>query len=130
MGSSSTTTGVSMASTEAIVSSLRCTSPEVVGVPAEVVGQADRLQRGPGSRERLLGIGAEVPRAELDLVADATREDLPVGLLEAEPDQGGELGHPTAGRVPAVDERRGPPSAAADRRDGAPAWSCRCRWHR
>ena len=100
--------GVSIARIDASASSFRRENPEVVRVGGGLAGEAGAPARGPRAVQ-VLAAYPEVARAVGDLGSDPSREDLPVRVLEDQPDLRGELGDPQRGRVRAVDGDPPPP---------------------
>ena len=88
-----------MASSEAMASSLRRASAEVVRVDVDVVGQPGGVQSGRHGGVPSIRAEAQLAGAEGHLVAHPAREDLAIGVLEAHRHARREVRHAPSGDV-------------------------------
>ena len=104
VGSSSTSTGVRMARTEASARSFRREWPRSYGFVRSSSREACRIERGIDRGREVPAGSAEVPRSELDLGPYRAGEDLAVRVLEDQADQGGQPRGGERCRIAAVDQ--------------------------
>ena len=114
VGSSSSSSGCPIASTDAIAT--RCCSP-----PDSRAGLALGQVRGAGRHQGLLGAGGDLGRwtaealePERHLVAHPLDDQLRLGILEHQPGVAGELARPVVARVQAVDDHAAGELAAVE----------------